>query len=418
MSELLYIKDKLKNSNEAKTVFANFSYLSLLQIAGYVFPLITLPYLARVIGAEGFGKLAFASAVVVWFQTISDWGFNLTATRNVAQNRDDKERVSRIFSNVLWARFLLTIFSGLLLTFAVVLIPYLRENAAVLFITFLVIPGYILFPDWFFQAIEKMKYTTIFNLFLKFLFTVAVFFFIRKKEDYLIQPLLAAIGYFICGIGALYLILKRWGYTIYRPNMKDISMTIKDSADVFINNIMPNLYNSFSVMLLGFWGGSVANGVYDGGNKLPTVFIQFQSVLSRAFYPFLSRRPDKHDFFVKLNIGTALMGALFFVMMAPWIVELILGSEFENSVVVMQILSFSIVFYAMSNTYGTNYLIVLHKERPLRTLTFISSLIGMCVSIPLVYYFTYIGAAITVLLCRGMLGIGSLILAKKVRKAI
>lgn len=171
-------------------------------------------------------------------------------------------------------------------------------------------------------------------------------------------------------------------------------------------------------MLLGFWGGSVANGVYDGGNKLPTVFIQFQSVLSRAFYPFLSRRPDKHRFFMKLNIGTALIGALFFVMIAPWIVKLMFGSEFENSVAVMQILSFSIVFYAMSNTYGTNYLIVLHKEKPLRNLTFISSAIGMCLSIPLVYYFTYIGAAITVLLCRGMLGIGSLILAKKVERTI
>lgn len=418
MKKILFIRNKLKNSNDAKTVFANFSYLSLLQIAGYVFPLITLPYLARVIGAEGFGKLAFASAVVVWFQTISDWGFNLTATRNVAQNRDNKEKVSQIFSNVLWARCLLTIISGLLLALAIVVLPYLRENAAVLLITFLVIPGYILFPDWFFQAIEKMKYTTIFNIFFKLLFTVAVFFFIRKKEEYLIQPLLTAIGYLICGIGALFLILKKWGYTIYKPNMKDILKAIKESTDVFINNIMPNLYNSFSVILLGFWGGSVANGVYDGGNKLPTVFIQFQSVLSRAFYPFLSRRPDKHRFFMKLNIGTALIGALLFLMIAPWIVKLMFGPEFENSVVVMQILSFSIVFYAMSNTYGTNYLIVLHKERPLRNLTFISSAIGMCLSVPLVYYFTYIGAAITVLLCRGMLGIGSLVLAKKVGKAI
>ena len=418
MKKILFIRNKLKNSNDAKTVFANFGYLSLLQIAGYVFPLMTLPYLARIIGAEGFGKIAFASAIVVWFQTISDWGFNLTATRNVAQNRDNKEKVSHIFSNVLWARCLLTIISGLLLLLVIAVVPYLRENAAVLLITFLVIPGYILFPDWFFQAIEKMKYTTIFNIFFKLLFTVAVFFFIRKKEDYLIQPLLTAIGYLICGIGALFLILKKWGYTIYKPNMKDIFKAIKESADVFINNIMPNLYNSFSVMLLGFWGGSVANGVYDGGNKLPTVFIQFQSVLSRAFYPFLSRRPDKHRFFMKLNIGTALIGALLFVMIAPWIVKLMFGPEFENSVAVMQILSFSIVFYAMSNTYGTNYLIVLHKEKPLRNLTFISSAIGMCVSIPLVYYFTYIGAAITVLLCRGMLGIGSFILAKKVERTI
>lgn len=413
MNKISEIKKKINSSNDGKTVFANFGYLSLLQIAGYVFPLITMPYLARVIGADGFGKIAFASAIVIWVQTISDWGFNMTATRDVAQNRDNKEKVSRIFSNVLWARCLLTIFSGLLLLLAVSIIPYFRSNADIIWITFLLVPGYILFPDWFFQAIEKMKYTTIFNLLLKLIFTVAVFIFIRDREDYLIQPLLTTIGYLVCGIGALYLILWKWGYTLYRPQWNDILKTIKESTDVFLNNLMPNLYNSFSVMMLGFFGGATANGVYDGGSKFPTIFYNFQSVLSRAFYPFLSRRPDKHSFYAKLNLCTALFGAIILIVISPWIIRIMLGEEFEKSVIVMQILSLSVIFLAMSYTYGTNYLIIHHKEKPLRNLTFVSSIIGMCISIPLVYYFTYIGAAITVCLCRGMLGIGSFVLAKK-----
>lgn len=413
MNKITEIKNKINSSKDGKTVFANFGYLSLLQIAGYVFPLITMPYLARVIGADGFGKIAFASAIVIWVQTISDWGFNMTATRDVAQNRDNKEKVSRIFSNVLWARCLLTIFSGLLLLLAVSIIPYFRSNADIIWITFLLVPGYILFPDWFFQAIEKMKYTTIFNLLLKLIFTVAVFIFIRDREDYLIQPLLTTIGYLVCGIGALYLILWKWGYTLYRPQWNDILKTIKESTDVFFNNLMPNLYNSFSVMMLGFFGGATANGVYDGGSKFPTIFYNFQSVLSRAFYPFLSRRPDKHSFYAKLNLCTALFGAIILIIISPWIIRIMLGEEFEKSVIVMQILSLSVIFLAMSYTYGTNYLIIHHKEKPLRNLTFVSSIIGMCISIPLVYYFTYIGAAITVCLCRGMLGIGSFVLAKK-----
>ena len=293
MTKIIEIKKQLNSSNDGKTVFANFGYLTLLQIAGYVFPLISMPYLARVIGTDGFGKIAFASAVVVWFQTVTDWGFNLTATRDVAQHRDDKEKVSQIFSNVLWSRCLLMLISGFILLLLVAIVPYFRENAVVILITFLMIPGYILFPDWMFQAIEKMKYTTIFNLLMKLLFTVAVFIFIHKKEDYIIQPLLSTIGYLICGIGALYLILHKWGYTLYRPKWKEISKTIKGSTDVFINNIMPNFYNSFSVLLLGFFGGSTANGLFDGGNKFPTILYQFQAVLSRAFYPFLARRLDK-----------------------------------------------------------------------------------------------------------------------------
>lgn len=415
MNKFSEIKKQINKSKDGKTVFANFGYLSLLQVAGYVFPLISMPYLARVIGAEGFGKIAFASAIVVWIQTISDWGFNLTATRDVAQNRDNKELVSIIFSNVLWARSILTLLSGIILLLVVLLVPYLRENADIIFVTFLLVPGYILFPEWFFQAIEKMKYTTFFNLFLKLVFTVAVFVFIHKREDYLIQPLLTTIGYLLCGIGTLYLIFKKWGYTLYKPQWTEIFETIRNSTDVFVNNLMPNLYNSFSVMLLGFFGGSTANGIYDGGNRFPSIFYQFQSVLSRVFYPFLSRRPDKHSFYAKLNIVSALVGSVILVLISPLIIKIMLGDEFEKSVVVMQILSFSVVFLAMGYTYGTNFLIINHKEKPLRNLTFISSIVGMCVSVPLVYYFSYIGAAVTVLLCRGLLGVGSYVLAKRIK---
>lgn len=415
MSKFSEIKKRISGSKDGKTVFANFGYLSLLQIAGYVFPLITMPYLARVIGADGFGKIAFASAVVVWFQTVADWGFNLTATRDVAQYRDDREKVSQIFSNVLWARCLLMLISGVVLLGLIAIVPYFRENVAVILITFLMIPGYILFPDWMFQALEKMKYTTIFNLLMKLLFTVAVFIFINKREDYVLQPLLSTISYFICGIGALYLILHKWGYTLYRPQWKEIIKSIKGSTDVFINNIMPNFYNSFSVLLLGFFGGPVANGIYEGGNKFPTIFYQFQAVLSRAFYPFLARRLDKHDFFAKLNMSIAIIGAVLIIIVSPWVIKIILGKEFENSIIVMQILSASLVFLSMNFTYGTSYLIIIHKEKPLKNLTFVSSIIGMCVSFPLIFYYSYIGAAITVFICRGMLGIGSFILARKYR---
>lgn len=409
------LRHRLSNSKDGKTVFANFGYLSLLQIAGYVFPLITMPYLARVIGAEGFGRIAFASAIVVWFQTVADWGFNLTATRDVAQHRDDKDKVSQIFSNVLWARCLLTLLSACLLLSLIAVVPYFRENAAVIMITFLLVPGQILFPDWLFQAIEKMKYTTMFNLLMKFLFTMAVFIFIHDRDDYLYQPLLSAIGYIVCGIGALYLILHKWGYKLYKPQWTEIFKTIKGSADVFVNNIMPNLYNSLSVMLLGFFCGAKANGIYAGGDKIPSIFYQFQSVLSRAFYPFLSRRPDKHSFYAKLNIGTAVAGSTLLIILSPLLIRIILGEEFTESVIVMRILAVSIVFLAMNYTYGTSYLIIKHKEKPLRNLTSAASIIGMSISVPLVYYFSYIGAAITVLLCRAMLGIGSYILAKKYR---
>lgn len=404
---------RVKSSKDGKTVIANFGYLSLLQIAGYAFPLITMPYLARVIGTEGFGKIAFASAIIAWCQTISDWGFTFTATRDIAQHRDDKETVSHMFSNVLWARLLLTLISGIVLGILVATIPYFRENAAIIFVTFLLVPGHVLFPDWFFQAVEKMKYTTIFNLLLKLIFTISVFFAIKEKDDYIWQPLLTTFGYITCGIGALFLILKKWGYKLYRPNINDVMASLKGSTDVFLNNLMPNLYNSFSVMLLGFFGGSATNGIYDGGNKFPTIFYNLQSGLSRAFFPFLSRRTEKHKLYGKLNIGIALVGSILMIALAPFVVHIMLGEEFEGSIIIMQILALSLISLAISNTYGTNYLIIHHQEKPLRKATSIASVIGMTIAIPLVYYFKAMGAASVILFCRTLLATSSYALARK-----
>ena len=404
---------RIKKSKDGRTLVANFGYLSLLQIAGYIFPLITMPYLARVIGVDGFGKIAFASAVVVWFQTVADWGFNYTATRDVAKNREDKEKVSEIFSNVLWARCILMIASFLLLLLAIFIVPIFRENYAVILVTFLLVPGHIMFPDWFFQAMERMKYITILNLLSKLLFTIAVFVFIKNKGDYILQPLFTTLGYIVSGIISMYFILHKWKIKIKRPVFSSIISTIKGSTDVFINNIMPNLYNSFSIMLLGFFGGPVSNGLLDAGSKFVNISYQFLSVISRTFFPFLSRRIDKHSQFSKLTIYISVIISVLLFIFAPLIIKLFFTDEFYNAIPVLRIMSVSIIFLSLSNVYGTNYMIIQGYEKQLRNITFVSSLIGFAISFPLIYFFDYIGAALTIAITRGLLGILITYKAKK-----
>lgn len=402
------IKNKLnriRQSKDGKVLVENFAYLSLLQVAGYVFPLITMPYLARVIGVEGFGKIAFASGIMVWIQTIADWGFNFTATRDVAKNRDNKKKVSEIFSNVLWARCLLMILSFAVLLVLVMFVPEFKENAAVIFVTFLMIPGHIMFPDWFFQAMERMKYITILNLLSKIVFTVAVFVFIKDKEDYILQPLFVSLGFVVSGIIAMYYILMRWQIRLSHPSLNGIKRTIKNSTDVFINNLMPNLYNSFSVILLGMWGGSVSNGKLDAGNRFVNIAQQFMAIISRVFFPFLSRRIDKHDLYVRFNIMVAACLSVLLFFGAPLLIRIFFTEEFNDSILVLRILSISILFLSLSNIYGTNYMIIAGHERKLRNVAAVSSLIGFILSFPLIYLFDFLGAAITITLTRGILGI-------------
>lgn len=412
MSKLSQRIGELTRSKDARTVAGNFMWLSLLQVAGYVFPLITMPYLARVIGVEGFGKIAFAMAVMVWIQTIADWGFNLTATRDVAQNRDDANKVSEIFSNVLWARCLLMGLSFVVLLLLIVAIPTFRENWEVLLVSFLIIPGHILFPDWFFQAIEKMKYITVLNVLTKLIFTLAIFVFIKEPGDYILQPLLSALGFAVSGVIALYIILRRWGYKLYAPKFGTIIETIRSSTDVFINNLAPNLYNSLSVVLLGIFSGGIANGIYDGANKFINIVCNILNALTRAFFPFLARKKEHFSMYVKIVLSIAVVTSAAMWFAAPWLVDILLSPEFSESVIPIRILSISLIFYVMSSAYGSCNLIINKRERVLRQLTVLCSVIGLIIAVPLIYFYSYVGVALTVTISRALLGLSSMWISK------
>lgn len=407
--KLKKIFKSLRKSKDGKTLVANFGYLSLLQVAGYVFPFITMPYLAKVIGVEGFGKIAFAAAIMVWMQTIADWGFNYTATRDVAKNRENKEKVSDIFSRVFWSRCLLMLFSFLLLVLLVYLVPKFKENAAVILVTFLMIPGQIMFPDWFFQAMERMKYITMLNLLSKLLFTVLVFVFVKDKNDYILQPLFVSLGFILSGIIAMYYILIKWKVKLRVVSFLSIINTIKSSTDVFINNIVPNFYNAFSTLLLGFVAGSTANGILDAGKKFLTIGSQFLGVFSRTFYPFLSRKIEKHSFYAKINITVVSLISFCLFLCAPFLIKLFFTSEFSEAVVVLRITSISLLFESLKNVYGINYMLLQGYERQMRNIMIVCAFVGFCISFPLIHYFTYVGAAVVYTFTLGLMGISSMI---------
>ena len=386
-----------KQNRELCTLIANFSYLSLLQMASYAFPFITMPYLARVIGVEGFGKIAFASALMLWFITIADWGFNYTATRDVAKNRDNKEKISEIFSNVFWARILLMFLSFILLSFCILLVPKFRENMAVIFLSFLMIPGHIMFPDWFFQAMERMKYITILNVLSKTLFTIAVFLFIKEKSDYILQPLFTSLGFMLSGVIAMYYILGKWKIKLKLVSVKDVCETIKSSTDVFINNIVPNFYNSFSTILLGFVGGDVANGIMDSGRKFVTLIIQLMKIFSRVCFPFLSRRIDKHKTYAKIVLPIALIFSLLLFAFAPLLMRVFFTPEFyKGGTLVMKIMSVYVFAIVVNDVYGINYMIANGFDKQIRKITIGASILGFFLSILLVYHFSYFGAAVSI----------------------
>ncbi len=383
----------------------NFVWLSILKVVGYVFPLITMPYLARVIGVAGFGEIAFAASIVVFFETFTDFGFNYTATRDIARCRDDRDAVSTIFSNVFWSKLLLMIIAFIILCILIFAIPSLYEKRLLLFLTFLYIPGHILFPDWFFQAMEDMKYITILNVLSKTLFTTLVFVVIKEQSDYVWQPMLTAIGYWVSGLIAMIFVYRRFNVRILRPSLAKVWQTIKGSANMFVSLILPNLYTNFSTILLRTTCGEVATGLYDAGAKFINIINQIFDVLSRAFYPFLARHINRHKVYVIISGVSSLLASMALFIGADWLVKIFYTTEFAEAATVIKIMSISPIALFLLNTYGTNFLVIKGKENVYRNVTIVFSVVGFMLSLLCVPKYSYVGMAFTVTFARVVGGV-------------
>ena len=261
------IKNMLKEKNN-KQLLSNFISLFTLQGLNYILPLIALPYLIRVLGVETFGLLAFATAFVMYFQVITNYGFQLTATKEISIYRDNKEKIVEIFSSVMIIKSLLLVFSFVLLTIIVFSFERLRSDWIVYFLTFGSVIGQVLFPVWFFQGMERMKYITYLNIISKSIFAAAIFIFVQDESDFLLVPLFTSIGFIIAGILSLRLIKIEFNVGFKFQSFDTIKMYLKDGWHVFVANIYTSLYTTTNVVLLGIFTNNTIVGYYSIAEKI------------------------------------------------------------------------------------------------------------------------------------------------------
>lgn len=409
------IKTILRTNKDAKSLASNFFFLSLLKGISFVFPLITLPYLTKVIGVENFGIIAFASSIIIFAETITDWGFNYTATRDVAQNRTDTAYVSRIFSEVLFSKIILMTICFILLYLCILFIPQFHEYKIILLYTFTYIPGYILFPEWLFQAFERMKYITIMNVIAKTIFTILIFIVIKEQSDYIYQPLLTASGFALSGLIAQYIIFHTFRIRIIFPTFNNLYKRLKNSTNMFISLLLPNLYTNFSTILLKSFCGEFSTGIYSAGQRFQTIVDQFTQILSRTFFPFLARKKEKHYIYVRISGCISIAACIFLFITADWLIDIFYTPEFTEATKVLRIFAISPFFLFLMNTYGTNYLVIIGKENILRNIILICSILGFILSWLLTPMFGYIGAAVTVTSIWGIRGFLTYIYARKLK---
>ncbi|MDM1295938.1 oligosaccharide flippase family protein [Sphingobacterium sp. N143] len=401
------LKQKIRNK-DFKTLLENFISLSALQLIGMVLPLITLPYVLRVIGFEKYGIVVFATSLIAYFQSLTDFSFRVTAVRDVAIFKNSPKKLDLIYSKVMTIKGIFLLLSLLLISIIVFAYPPFFDQKLVYFFSSLMLIGYTIFPEWFFQGIEKMRYITYLNLGIKIFFALCIFIFIRSEEDYWKYPLLQASGLIGAGVVGQYMLTYKYKLKFKLLSVRIIWGTIKNNFPLFINQFVPTLYNNTSVFLLGLMGSKTMVGIYQAILTVVNLAVTAIEILSRVFFPFLNRRSDAFSKYKRLMLTIVILMSMVLLLFHSLIFTY-LHISFDNAFVVLLTLVFGLLGYALSNIFGLNYFIIHRQDKLVMNNTLRASILGFLLAFPLIHSFGILGAALNLSLSRWMMGGGLLV---------
>lgn len=288
-----YIRSAWSAMRRNKVIMENFSYITLMQVFLLAAPLLTYPYLTRVLGMELYGLVITASVLAGYATIIVRFGFDAISARHVSINREDKDKLSEIMSSIISIRFVLWFISFLLYVGVVLLIPLYRSHFFLFLYSFGLTLNTLLFPRFFFQGIEKMKYVTIINVLIQLVFVVLTFVVIKGPEDYLYVPLLHTAGYFLGGIVSFYIIYGQFKLRFKIPNRDTASFYFKDALPIFSTDAICTIKDRLNYILLGFCVGMENVVTYDVGSKIMGISLEPTNIINTVIFPKMAR--DRND---------------------------------------------------------------------------------------------------------------------------
>ena len=397
---------QILENKDYRRILDNILSLFSLQGLNYILPIITFPYLTRVLGPDKYGLVAFALAFIGYFQILTDYGFNMSATREISIHREDEEKVSRIYSSVMTTKALLMIISFLLMTIIVFSFDKFRSDWLLYYFTFGLVVGNLLMPTWFFQGMEKMRYISILNIGISLIYTAAIFIFIHSPSDYLYVPLISALGTIIMGLYALRFVHHEFNLKFILSTRADIKFQLEEGWHIFISTVASSLYTITNTFILGFFASPTIVGYYSVAERIVRIGIGLINPISQSIYPYISSLAVKSnreaiEFIKKVAIFMAIFTfiiSLLLLLGAGPILIILTGNQYLNSIPLLQIMSFLPFIIGLSNVFGVLFLFAFgHSNLVSR----VQITIGLCyplMLIPMVYYMKDIGTALSFLI--------------------
>ena len=357
--------------NKNKNLVNNVRALFTLQMVNYVLPLVTVPYVVRVIGIDNFGLLSFGVAVAGYCNLVCDYGFNLSATREISLYRHNQNQLLKIYSTTLTVKAILCCFCFFVVLVLCNVIELFASNLNVLIYSFSLVVAQALFPVWFFQGMENMGTITRISIFSKTIFTILIFVFVKTEDDFLLIPIFTGVGYLAGSLTSMLYARKHYGMKYELPKVSDLFSTVSSGFPLFLSSISISFYTLSAPIILSFTSTAAAVGAFSSAEKIVQALKALFSPITQAFYPYMSKllaSDIKAGMTVVrtilipfICIGLFISALVFYN--SEILIKLIFGSDFLEAVIYLKIMSLIPTLVLVSNVLGIQIMLNLGCQR-------------------------------------------------------
>lgn len=383
----------------------NIISLSFLQVVNNLLPLITFPYLVRVLGPEKFGLVSFVTAFLAYFSMITDFGFNFSATQQISIYRNEKDKLASIVSSVYTIKFLLLIFCFLIFFLLVSFIPRFSLEKELFLFSFFIVLGTTFTPMWFFQGLEEMKQLVLVSTVSKVLMIIGIFVFIHSQADDAIYMLLIGASSILNAVVLTGIMKRYYRIAFIIPALHEMIFQLKESYLLFISSLSISLYTTTNIFLLGLLSSPVEVGYFAAADKIRSGIQSLTNPINQALYPrmaFLSKNNSEQSkqLLMKFTLVGGLtlfaIGIVIFFFAEP-VIMLLAGSEYSKSGYVLQIIALLPFIIYLSNMFGIQGLLNFGKKKEFTAIIILGSIISISLSFLLVPSHGSFGSAFSVL---------------------
>jgi PST family polysaccharide transporter len=384
----------------------NTAALLVVQMSTYAAPLILVPYLSRVLSTEHYGLVAYATAFNWYFITLVEYGFNLTATRQISIHSDNPRKLSEIFSSVMAAKALLTVVGFFIMLGTVLATPKLRPDLDLYCISYLATLGDLLFPLWLFQGLQKMGNLLWRDLGARSAALILIFIFVRKDSDYLWAMGFQAGSTVLAGAVGLITVPFLTPVRFVPPSVREVLRALREGWPVFLSMAAMTLSTTTNTMIIGFRSGPTGVAFFSAASRLVVAARMLVAPVVTAIYPHISHLAvnSREDAVRFLRKHTWKLTAPFFAASvcllagAPLIIGILFPAEYKVSVPLLQVMAFSVFLLALQHIYSTFFMLAFGYEKQWTRVIFSTAVLNFVILGPLVFLiWPPMAAAITML---------------------